>query len=150
MPTRTRSHLSTLVSRCRIELAGTFDIASAILPSPSLATPDTWSTARRGPRRNMDRGLRLGHWDARPALQGSLVSAPLSWSFGMMVLRRSRYHRFTRAHRTLGRGRSGFSRVVPLAAYGLYAIDTALHSASLRQLSGDPRSRSVPPAQTSL
>src|SRR6516165_11667967 len=34
----------------------------------------------------MDRGLRLGHWHARPALQGSLVSAPLSWSFGMMVL----------------------------------------------------------------
>src|SRR5215813_8177141 len=41
-------------------------------------------------------------------------------------------------------------RVVPLAAYGLYAIDTALHSPSLRQLSADPRSRSVPPAQTSL
>src|SRR5262249_35808096 len=39
-----------------------------------------------------------------------------------------------------------FSRVVPLAAYGLYAIDTALHSPSLRQLSGGPRSRSVLPA----
>src|SRR6516165_11095985 len=53
-------------------------------------------------------------------------------------------------HRTPGRGRSAFFRVVPLAEYGLYAIDTALHSASLRQLSGDPRNRSVPPAQTSL
>src|SRR5258708_13316891 len=62
----------------------------------------------------------------------------------------SRYHCFTCAHRTLGRGRSAFSRVVPVAAYGLYAIDTALHSPSLRQLSGGPRSRSVPPAQTSL
>src|SRR5262249_57744649 len=29
------------VSRCRIELARTFDIASAILPSPGLAAPDT-------------------------------------------------------------------------------------------------------------
>src|SRR5262249_45414297 len=38
-------------------------------------------------------------------------------------------------------------RVVPLAAYGLYAIDTALHSPSLRRLSAAPRSRSVPPAQ---
>src|SRR4029077_2243003 len=57
---------------------------------------------------------------------------------------------FTRAHHTPGRGRSGFSRVVPLAAYGLYAIDTAFHSLSLRQLSDDSRSRSGPPAQTSL
>jgi len=56
----------------------------------------------------------------------------------------------THAHSTPGRGRFAFSRVVPLAAYGLYAIDTALHSPSLRQLSGGPRSRSVPPAQTSL
>src|SRR5262249_9342149 len=52
----------------------------------------------------------------------------------------------THAHRTPGRGRFAFSRVVPLAAYGLYAIDTALHSPSLRQLSGGPRSRSVLPA----
>src|SRR5262245_62449867 len=66
--------------------------------------------------------------------------------------RSDRYHRdpATRAHRTLGRGRSAFSRVVPLAGYGLYAIDTALHSPSLRQLSADLRSRSVPLAQTSL
>src|SRR5262249_59316864 len=42
------------------------------------------------------------------------------------------------------------SRVVLLVAYGLYAINTALHSPSLRQLSADPRSRSVPPAQISL
>ena len=56
----------------------------------------------------------------------------------------------THAHSTPGRGRFAFSRVVPLAAYGLYAIDTALHSPSLRQLSGGPRSQSVPPAQTSL
>src|SRR5215510_8552938 len=61
-----------------------------------------------------------------------------------------RDHGFTRAHRTPGRGRSAFSRVVPLVAYGLYAIDTALHSPSLRQLAADPRSRSVPPAQISL
>src|SRR5215470_17362733 len=61
-----------------------------------------------------------------------------------------REHGFTRAHRTPGRGRSAFSRVVPLVAYGLYAINTALHSPSLRQLSADPRSRSVPPAQISL
>jgi hypothetical protein len=37
-----------------------------------------------------------------------------------------------------------------VAAYGLYAIDPALHSLSPRQLSVDPRSRSVPRAQTSL
>src|SRR5262249_16640049 len=45
----------------------------------------------------------------------------------------------TRAHRTPGRGRSAFSQVVPLMAYGSFAIDTALHSPSLRQLLVDPQ-----------
>ena len=38
---------------------------------------------------------------------GTLEGSQLQW------------HDFTRAHRTLGRGLSGLSRVVPLAAYGL-------------------------------
>src|SRR6516164_4854813 len=78
------------------------------------------------------------------------VRASMDLSPVLHDLQTARDHSFTRAHRTPGRGRFVFSRVVPLVAYGLYAIDTALHSPSLRQLSVDPPSQSVPPAQTSL